>query len=449
MIDPAPTDAERFPHLSEAGATLLKFMREHPNAPRYRNHSGHRLLEADLAELRAHADEVAQCNVDPRADLNRAWQVDFVQRALRHVPYYRRYGSMPTQLAHLATIDRGTLARDVAAFVPDDLPLDRLINFRTTGLTGQPLLIASHPLVAARYLAFHQRALRRFGIELQSGPGTVGVVLVGWQQRCFTYVSVTPLLGDCGLAKINLHQDDWRDSADQGQYLDALVPEIITGDPLSLGVLLELPFNHRPRALMSTSMSLTDGLRLALEARFQCPVLDLYSLNEVGPVACFDPRLGAHVLLQHRLVVEIVDADGEPLGGGERGEVTLTGGFNFCMPLLRYRTGDHAALEQRDGEWVLVGLSGRAPVRFRRDDGIYLNNIDVTHALKPHTMAQYSLVQRADASFDFSVYGPMLADMAGIETALKDVLGENCVLRTRHVREVCDKVVQYRSDFPG
>ncbi len=443
------SDAEYFPHLSEAAAALLKFMREHPNAPPFRNQSGHRLFESDLPELRAHAEEVARASIDPRADLRVQWQADFVRRAMRQVPFYRRYGSEPEHLTDLASIDRGTLAQDVAAFVPDDLPLDRLINFRTTGLTGQPLLIASHPLVAARYLAFHQRALRRFGIELQSGAGDVGVALVGWQQRCFTYVSVTTLLGECGLAKINLHEGDWRDPADRGAYLDALAPEVITGDPLSLTVLLELPFTHRPRALMSTSMSLSSGLRSALEARFQCPVLDVYSLNEVGPVACYDPRLDAHVLLQHRLVVEILGPEGEPVAPGERGEITLTGGFNFCMPLLRYRTGDHAALEQREGEWVLEGLSGRAPVRFVCADGSHLNNIDITHALKPFALSQYALAQAADGSFDFCAYGPLIEDLGNIDAALRALLGQSVALRTRHVREVCDKVVQYRSDYPG
>jgi phenylacetate-CoA ligase len=442
-----PTDDERYPVLSGAGRKMLEFMREHPHAPIFRNQSGHRLRAEELAGLQVFADEVRHAVVDPRADLRQAWQAAFVARALAGVPWYRRYGSMPEQLADLPTIARGDLARDIAAFVPDAQPLDRLINFRTTGLTGQPLLIASHPVVAAHYLAFHQRALKRFGVELRSGVGDVGVVLVGWQQRCFTYVSVTPQLGECGLAKINLHESDWRETSDRGPYLDALKPEVMTGDPLSLAVLLEIEFAHRPRALMSTSMSLSPALRAALGERFECPILDLYSLNEVGPVACYDPALDAHVLLQHRLVVEVLDTDGEPVPHGQRGEIALTGGFNFCMPLIRYRTGDHAALELRDGEWVLVGLAGRAPVRFRCTNGSYVNNIDVTHALKPFALAQYALTQRADGSFDVDLFGPVTPDEGAIEAALRELLGLEATLRIRHVREACDKVMQYRSEL--
>jgi phenylacetate-CoA ligase len=443
----SPEDNQRYPGLSPSGAELLRRMREHANAPIYRNASGHRLLPQELPEVLAFAADVRNASIDPRADLSQGWLRGYVAAALGRVPYYRRYGSLPRLLADLPTITRGDLARDIAAFVPDDQALDRLINFRTTGLTGQPLLIASHPVVAARYLAFHERALARFGIELTSGPGDVGVMLVGWQQRCFTYVSVTPQRGECGLAKINLHEDDWRDPADRGLYIDALQPEVMTGDPLSLAALLALAFRHQPRAIMSTSMTLLPGLRAALEQRFACPVLDLYSLNEAGPVAVYDPAHDAHVLLQPRMVIEIVDADGKPLPEGQRGEITLTGGFNFCLPLLRYRTGDHAALERRGGEWVLADLAGRAPVRFRTASGEWINNIDVTHALKAFALPQYALLQRADGSLEFDVHGHHTAGLGAVKAALLELFGARARVQITAHPEACDKVVQYRSEL--
>jgi phenylacetate-CoA ligase len=445
----SPEDAARYPGLTAAGAQMLQRMREHPHAPIFRNASGHRLLPDELPAIHAFAAQVRRAEVDPRADLTQPWLRERIAHALARVPCFRRYGSPPERLADLPTVTRGDLARDIAAFVPDDQALDRLINFRTTGLTGQPLLIASHPVVAARYLAFHERALARFGIELSSGPGDVGVMLVGWQQRCFTYVSVTPQRGECGLAKINLHADDWRDPADRGPYIDAMQPEVITGDPLSLAALLAIAFAHRPRAIMSTSMALLPGLRAALAQRFDCPVLDLYSLNEAGPIAVFDPALDAHVLLQPEMAIEIVNAEGDPLPEGERGEITLTGGFNFCLPLLRYRTGDHASLQRRGGEWVLADLAGRAPVRFRSGSGAWINNIDVTHALKPFALPQYALLQRADGSLEFAVHGFHSTDLGAVKSALQSLVGADVPLQIEVHPEPCDKVIQYRSELAG
>src|SRR5262249_30239788 len=151
------------------------------------------------------------------------------------------------------------------------------------------------------------------------------------------YVSVNPLMNESGLAKINLHPDDWRNPDDRARYLDALAPEVYTGDPISFAELARLPLQTKPRAQISTSMTLVPGLRQQLEQRFNCPVLDVYSMNEAGPIAVADPTFGGHLLLQHCMYVEILDGQDKPLRPGERGEVTLTGGFNFCLPLLRYR----------------------------------------------------------------------------------------------------------------
>jgi phenylacetate-CoA ligase len=275
------------------------------------------------------------------------------------------------------------------------------------------------------------------------------VVLVGFQLNCFTYVSVTPSMDESGLAKINLHPADWHDPADPARYLAALAPEVIAGDPLSFTELLHIAPGLRPKALLSTSMSLLPGLREKLSANFACPVLDLYSLNEAGPVAVFDPALDGHVLLQPKLFVEILDPAGNRVPTGERGEITLTGGFNFCLPLLRYRTGDFASLGFVRGEPVLRALEGRALVRFRRPDGVWLNNIDVTHALRPLPLARFSLHQRADAVFEFSVEGPA-ASHGDAREALTRLLGPQVLIEVKPFPSNWHaKVLQYSSALPG
>ncbi len=343
----------------------------------------------------------------------------------------------------MPTISRADLSRDIAQFVPDSVPIDRLINFRTSGTTGHPLLLASHPVVAASYFAFHKRALRRFGIELRHGSGQVGVVLLGCQRKCFTYVSVTPTMDESGLAKINLHPADWREPEDRAKYLDALAAEVYTGDPIAFSELLKLPLQTKPRALLSTAMTLLPALRKALEERFGGPVLDFYSMNEAGPVGVFDQAAGGHVLLQHRLHVEILDAAGQPVPFGERGEITLTGGFNFCLPLLRYRTGDHAGLSFHGTEPVLTGLEGRPPIRFRTMQGEWLNNIEVTHALQRFAIAQFTLHQDHDGGLLLRFVGGHNENQ--IRNSLLELLGPGQRLTLEAVPSFDGKVIQYTS----
>jgi len=446
MIDEA-IERENYPTLTDAGRDVLQRLREHPAAPAYRNQSGNRLLAADLPGLREFERETLAASVGWPAGRQPDWLPAFVQEVFSDVPWYRALGPPPQRFEDVPAIGRGDLAADIARFVPDSLPLDRLINFRTTGTTGQPLLIASHPVVAARYLALHKRALRRFGVELTHGRGQVGVVLLGHQRECFTYVSVTPLMDESGLAKINLHPDDWRNLDDRARYLDAMAPEVFAGDPISFAELLELPLTTRPKALICVSMALSTGLRALLEARFGCPVLDVYSLNEVGPVGVYDPAAGGHVLLQPRLYVEVLDAEGRALAPGQRGEIAVTGGFNFCLPLLRYRTGDFGALAHRADAPVIVGLAGRQPIRFRTRGGQWLNNIDVSHALRELPFSRYSVHQQADGSLVLRVPPGERAHAAAAVAALKALLGDPPVTAESLTGD--GKCIQYTSDLAG
>ena len=442
------TDVDRYPTLSDEGRRMLQFLREHPHAPLFRNESGHRLTPDDLITVRKFEKELESAEVSWMPGQYPSWVGAFVDKCFREVPFYRRYGPVPREFGDLPAITRADLGQDIAQFVPDTVSIDRLINFRTSGTTGHPMLIASHPVVAANYLAFHKRALRRFGIELHCGRGQVGVVLVGFQRKCFTYVSVTPSMNESGLAKINLHPDDWRDPDDRAKYLNSLNAEVYTGDPLSFAELARLPLNISPAALLSTSMTLLPSLRREWEALFKCPVLDLYSMNEAGPVAVYDDKVEGHVLLQPNLYVELLDGDGHALPLGERGEITLTGGFNFCLPLLRYRTGDFASLRRVGTELVLDGLEGRPPTRFRNASGEWFNNIEITHTLQRYAIAQFTLHQNADYSLVFRFVGTRGPENQ-IRNSLLELFGPNQPLVVEVVSSFEGKVVQYTSDVEG
>jgi phenylacetate-CoA ligase len=442
-VSNTPTDADRYPTLDEAGKKLLMQMREHPSAPVFRNQSGNRLLAEDIAQL----EDFDHGLTKPAPQTETPdWVTQLIVRAYETVPFYRTLGPAPTKLADVPPVSRADLAADIAAFVPDNVPTERMINFQTTGTTGHPFLIPSHPQVAGRYFSFHKRALQRFDIVPQSGSGEVGVMLLGHQQPCFTYISVTPMMGNSGLIKLNLHPAEWRHDTDRAAYIDAMRPEFIAGDPLSFEVLLSLDCTWKPRALMSVSMMLSDGLRLRLENRFKCPVLDLYSMNEVGPIGVYDTDVDGHVLLQDQLWIEALNVDQYASGTNTHGEITVTGGFNFCLPLLRYRTGDHGILTvSSQGEPMIKDLIGRAPVRFRATSGQWHNNIDVSHVLKHLPIAQYALHQNTDDSFLFGLSKGSKHLESEALAALKTLLGD-VQIRTETIMSD-NKVLQYTSDL--
>ena len=450
------TDAERFPLLTDDGRRLLKWLREHPHAPRYTAQCGNRLTAEYLRRVHEYEAELNSAPKGwPQGGLP-AWLPGFVEACFRDAPFYRRYGAMPADFHDIPTIERSDLSREIWSFVPDSLPLDDLIIYATSGATGHPLTIPSHPVVGACYTPLLKTALALKGIELRNGRGQVCCVLVGYQKRAYTYPSVTPHQDEAGHLKLNLHPGDWRDSDDRARFLDDCNPEFYTGDPIAFAELMKLPLKTRPRVLISTAMTLLPGLRRQLEARFSCPVLDVYSMNESGPIAVASDfrslagvwRFGSptsHALLQHRLYVEILDSDKTPCPPGARGEVTLTGGLNFYLPLLRYRTNDYASLEWRDGQPVLIGLEGRPPVLYRGANGQVINNLDVTGALKHLALPQFTLHQTGDGSLYMKVRRSHV-NVSQIRAALLALFGPNQQHTIEEVESLGEKVIQYTSD---
>ncbi len=353
-------ERDRQPLLDDAGRERLEALRQHRHAPKWNHRAGERLDAAALQRVQAFGKSLAKAPFSmPREERNA-----FAGRAVRDVPLYRRLakGWHPEDgFEALPTVSREDLAREPWSFVPDAAELADLITYPTSGTTGHPLLVPSHPEAVAKYLPLMARALGRHGVTLEGGTARpVGVALLGWQKHTHSFVSAFAQLDHALFVKLNLEPDDWRSPHDPRLFLQSIDAELLTGDPLAFSELLRLSPKIQPKALLSTAMSLAPGLRDQLAAQFACPVVDVYSMNEAGPIAYATPT--GFTPLAPDLTVELLQADGMACAAGERGEVTLTGGRNPFLPLLRYRTGDYAARGvDAKGNLVLEGLEGREP----------------------------------------------------------------------------------------
>jgi phenylacetate-CoA ligase len=124
----------------------------------------------------------------------------------------------------------------------------------------------------------------------------------------------------------------------------------------------------------------TEAMRTEIERRLGITALNVYGLSEiVGPgvaAECREARSGSHVQEDHFLP-EIIDPDtGEVLPAGREGELVLTPITKEALPLLRYRTGDLAALE------LAPCACGRTTVRMsrirgRRDDMLIIRGVNL------------------------------------------------------------------------
>ncbi|WP_421733226.1 AMP-binding protein [Cellulomonas sp.] len=393
------TDDERWPTLDDDGRARLAALRAHPDAPVWVHATGDRLAAADEPALAA--AEQSPTDTD--------WVTDLIARVHTSVPAYRRArregrSGPGSDLSALPTVTRQDLVDDVASYVPVDVPLDRVLEGSSSGSTGAALNVPLHPASVAADLVLLQRLVAAAGGVWEPDPGRLGLANVIDQRTAFTYVSaMTAFRRPAGtpaplMARVNL--SGWADPDSRDRFLVAMDPQVLSTATLPLLRLLELDLDLHPVAVVSGATDLPAAVRAAVGERWGCPVIDLYGLRETGPVAASTDGRG-HVLVGRRVHVEILDASGEPVPDGTRGEIVVTVDENPYLPLLRYRTGDHAALVRDDlvgGRTVLVGLEGRAPVLFRAADGTPRPSIDATQLLQAYGLAGYHLHQGADGS---------------------------------------------------
>jgi phenylacetate-CoA ligase len=443
------TDEQRFPLLDETGRQMLLWLREHPHAPRWNFRTGDRLTEERLAQVRAYETSLNSDSPGWTPGAFPEWLPAFVEKCLADVPFYRRRGGLMREFARIPTSGRTDLAREPWSFVPDSASLDGLIVYDTSGATGHPMAVLSHPTATAKYLPLLKRALAQVGVALEPAPGKVSLLNVCTQKDTAVIAAVSSYLDQSGVAKVNLQAHDWRDPADAARFLDACDAPVYLGDPISLWELSTLPLETRPKALLSTGMTLLPGLKKSLESRFECPVVNYYSLTESGPVAIETDE--GFRLLPHDVYMEVLDPDGSPAAAGERGEITLTGGRNPFLPLLRYRTGDYAVLEYRGRSAVLANLEGRFPVVFHGSDGRPINNIDVSHSLAPFSLPQFNLHQDEVGALCLRIRGEG-HPAAAIADTLRKLFGAAQALEVQELPDPddwLDKALPYTNSASG
>jgi phenylacetate-CoA ligase len=412
------SEAQRHPLLNDEARRRLLSWREHPQAPRWNIVCGDRLDAKALEDVRAFA---RSCEQPTSYSAMPPWE--FARMCLRDVPFYRARGGSVEDWNSIPPCDRLDLAREPWSFVPDGLGLGEMVVYNTSGTTGSEAKIPAHWEWPSTYLPLFEAALSLRGLNWPalrwSEPERVALATVAAQEHTLTFASWSSYLESTYL-KVNLHAGQWRSKGDAVEFLNQADPQVICGDPVSLAALCDTSFAGRPLAVLSSAIALSPELRDEMEARLRCPVIDLYSLTEIGPIAC-DIGAGMQVLAPD-ILVEILRPNGSHCEESELGEITLTGGRNQFLPLLRYRTGDFARAQVLGGVLFLRDFHGRQLVKFSamgESGAREVLDIDVTHALRLLPLREFSLHQSRDGSLCFRFRG--LVAENDIEAALRSV----------------------------
>jgi len=189
---------------------------------------------------------------------------------------------------------------------------------------------------------------------------------------------------------------------------------------------------HPPRAVVISGESLHPDESKAIGTVLGAPVYDYYGSRETGALAGTCSRGRWHVLSFHNFM-EIVDADGRPVGAGREGRVVVTTLHNYSMPLIRYDLGDRAV--QGDGSCpcgsplpTLRSLTGRLMENLVAEDGALVSGVNLSISFNLLDWVQaFQLLQEGPRRVRVLVVPraePVEADMRVVEGHLKRLLGQ-------------------------
>jgi phenylacetate-CoA ligase len=362
--------------------------------------------------------------------------------ARERVPYYAgiippRSGVLTARarLSRIPLLEKTTLQRH-----PADLRVPgysgRLIAKSTGGSTGAPVRIVKDAEGVAREMATSWAALERHGIRV--GDRSVrfwGTPLTAVRRARFR-------LTDLAMNRIRLSAFDLEEH-DLERYWNrcrAFGPRWFYGYASLIHLFAEwIAKSGRDGtslnlvAIVPTSEPLNGDQRRLISEVFNAPIVDEYGCGEVGAIAygCDEGRL--HVMTEN-VSLEILGADGVPVGSGEVGEVVVTDLTNFAMPLIRYRLGDRA--EQGDACGCGLGFPTIARVMGRIHDVVFTPAGRRWHGEK----VDYLMSQLFGEVGGFSQYQVIQreADLLEVRLVADDEIPEE--LKTRIARYVRDRL---------
>jgi len=163
--------------------------------------------------------------------------------------------------------------------------------------------------------------------------------------------------------------------------------------------------NLNINAFIANSEYLNHYTKTSLSNYFNTPVLSRYSSEEIGIIAQNTPNSPEYFVINHAsYYVELLDLkEDKPVKPGDYGRIIITDLFNYCMPIIRYDTGDIAKLiELENGETQFESIEGRKMDLIYDTKGNIMSSFVVyTKFYNYYTLLkQYQFIQQGEKEYE-------------------------------------------------
>lgn len=341
---------------------------------------------------------------------------EIVTHAYGTVPYYRRtFDALKLKpsdirsrddIAKVPLLTKREIRTHFADLRSRSVPARLVRSGHTSGTTGTPLTVEYDLDTVWMTYAVFDRHYRWANLRLAHDGDRIAVargnVIVPLRQKRPPFWRYNRRQNQMLLSSFHLSRTN------MPAYFEALAafrPAVLDGYPSTLYLLARHLLSSGQvfplRAAVTSSETLYDFQRDAIERAFQCRVFDYFALAErvVFSGEC-DKHEGHHVAMEYG-IGEITDDRGTPLPRGASGRLVGTSLVNRAMPLIRYVTNDSTAIQARACTCgraleLMDDVATKAEDVLTLADGRLISPSVLTHPFKPLDSIEGSQIVQKD-----------------------------------------------------
>ncbi|MGZ5117113.1 MAG: phenylacetate--CoA ligase family protein [Burkholderiales bacterium] len=368
-----------------------------------------------------------------------------VAYAYENVPYYRevmdsarlnpRDFRTADDLARLPILTGGDLARDPSRFVSRRYANGRALSLHSSGTAGiaKTILYDAAALFLTLAHGHRQRHVIARFVGRKAGYREMRLAhenSTAFQIRAF-YEANSWVPPRFDLERSQAYSGE--SFQDTLARWNAFKPDVVHGYGAHVGALFRHADQyqialHRPRCVTYGADMMADADRALIENGFGVPVVSTYQAAEALRIGfqC-EERKAFHLSIDHS-AVRVINARGQPVAPGEKGEIVISNLVNRASVLLNYKLGDVVTLSAAPcacGRTLptLQAIDGRADDLLVFEDGQKMHGVSALEPLlRVRGVIQVQLIQEETRRFLLRVVSAPAQEWERVRRELDDVM---------------------------
>lgn len=334
-----------------------------------------------------------------------------IQHAYENVPYYNkvmrnkklRPDDINTleDLHKLPILTREDVKQNAKALISKAYPKKLLRHGHTSGTTGSPLDFHYDIQTCVIHLVAVWRQKYWAGMKYGDAIATFqGRLIVPLNQSEPPFWRKNFLNNQLFFSSFHLQEKNLP------HYFNKLEKDkiqFIEGYPSNLYILalylLKKKQTFPMKAVLTSSETLFENQREAIEKAFQCKIFDYYGMAERAVFASECPKHNGHHLNSDYSIAEFLDSNDEPVKKGILGRIVATSLYNYAMPFIRYQTNDSCSQKIEQCSCgrnfpLMDDVATKNESIVTLPDGRLISPSVLTHPFKPmHNIIESQIIQ--------------------------------------------------------